>query len=158
MGKKQKLQRLIRLYKEQTGKVEIDMHEVAEWAARMGWPLPTPKSPIDLFAKQLTEAAREEVGRDPDTGHPYRVYHAIPVSGQLNLFRYIDIREAPRRKMHLSAVNRREQMIGDGLQLTLDLRFWNKLHPDEEPIELPMDLTDDIQWRLNAPDDDEEAA
>ena len=55
-----------------------------------------------------------------------------------------------------SVVNRREQMISDGVQLTLDLSYWNGVHKDEEPIELPMDLSPDIEWRLNTPDDDEE--
>src|SRR3954447_12263054 len=86
------------------------------------------------------------------TGRPYRVYHAIPVhSGQLTLFHWIDINEAPRKAIHKSLINRREQMVGDGLQLTLDAAYWNGLHPDEEPIELPMDLTPDIEWRMNAP-------
>jgi len=53
-----------------------------------------------------------------------------------------------------SAVTRREQMVGDGLQLTLDLMHWNSINPDKEPIELPMDLTFDIELRLNAPDED----
>jgi len=57
-----------------------------------------------------------------------------------------------------SAVTRREQMVGDGLQLTLDLMHWNAANPDEEPIELPMDLSFDIELRLNAPDEDDEAA
>jgi hypothetical protein len=33
--------------------------------------------------------------------------------------------------------------------------FWRKRHPGEAPIELPMDLSPDIEWRLNASDDDE---
>ena len=44
-------------------------------------------------------------------------------------------------------------MIGDGLQLTLDMEHWNSANPKEEPIVLPMDLTDDIEWRKNAPDE-----
>jgi hypothetical protein len=49
-------------------------------------------------------------------------------------------------------------MVGDGLQLTLDIMHWNSVNADKEPIDLPMDLTFDIELRLNAPDDDEEAA
>ncbi|SNB83686.1 hypothetical protein SAMN06265338_1291 [Rhodoblastus acidophilus] len=57
-----------------------------------------------------------------------------------------------------SAVTRREQMVGDGLQLTLDLMHWNSINPDKPPIELPMDLTFDIELRLSAPDEDDDAA
>ena len=57
-----------------------------------------------------------------------------------------------------SLFTRREQMIGDGLQLTFDADHWNTIHDDEEPIVVPMDFTDDIQWRKNAPDEDEKAS
>lgn len=56
--------------------------------------------------------------------------------------------------MHKSLVQRRGQMVGDGVRFTFDLMFWNKIHPDEEPIDLPMNLSPDIEWRLNAPDDE----
>ena len=42
--------------------------------------------------------------------------------------------------------------------LTYDQDHWNASHPAEEPIQLPLDLTFDIELRKNAPDDDEEAA
>ena len=110
------------------------------------------------MAKQFADAARGEIRHDPDNGKPDRVYHAVRNYGQLSLFKWIDIHEAPRQVMKKSLVQRREQMVGDGVQLTLDLKFWNKIHPNEEPIDLPMDLSPDIEWRLNAPDDESEAA
>jgi hypothetical protein len=159
MSKRQDMQRFIRHYKEATGEREIDMHKVAEYAKTMGWKMPIPPSDIDLLAKQFTEAAREETDYDNKTGRPYRVYHAIPQkSGQLNLFVYVDIQDATRNQMLKSTVNRREQMVSDGMQLTFDLEHWNSINPTEEPIVLPMDLTPDIEWRKNAEDDDDEAA
>lgn len=89
-------------------------------------------------------------------GKPYRANHAYPrtVDNQ-QVFYWLDIDDpkTPRHKMLKSAVNRREQMVGDGLQLTLDLDHWNSIRPDLEPIKLDMDLTDDIEWRKNAPDE-----
>ncbi|WP_029604980.1 hypothetical protein [Kozakia baliensis] len=160
MSRRREMQILIRTYKEETGCSEIDMQEVAAFAARHGWPLPQPKSPLEMLAKQFADAARDEIGHDPKSGKPYRVYHAVPVgnNGQTNLFHWVDIREAPRRRMHKSLMNRREQMVGDGFQLTLDAMFWNSINPNEEPIVLPMDLTPDIEWRLNSPDEDGKAA
>jgi len=49
-------------------------------------------------------------------------------------------------------------MVGDGLQLTFDQEHWNRIHEGEEPIDLPMDLTFDIELRKNAPGEEEEAA
>jgi hypothetical protein len=44
------------------------------------------------------------------------------------------------------------------VQLTLDADHWNGIHPDEEPIDIPADLTDDVQWRLNGPDEMQKAS
>lgn len=152
------MQRFIRHYKDTTGEREIDMRKVATFAKRMGWDMPLPPTDIDLLAKQFTEAAHDERKQDKKTGRPYRVYHAIPVNGQPSLFNYVDIDEANRMQMLKSSVIRREQMVSDGLNLTLDLDHWNSINPAEEPIALPMDLTPDIDWRKAADDDEEDAA
>jgi hypothetical protein len=70
----------------------------------------------------------------------------------------ISIDEANRNQMLKSAVNRREQMVSDGYNLTLDLEHWNRVNPEKEPIELPMDLTLDIEIRRASDDGDEEDA
>lgn len=159
MSKKRDMQRLIRAYRDETGKREIDMKEVAKWAVGKGWPLPTPRNPIDILAQNFAEAAREETRRDKKSGRPYRANHSFPiVQGGQQLHLWIDIDEAERGPMLKSAVTRREQMVGDGLQLTLDLMHWNTVNSDKEPIELPMDLSFDVALRLHAPDEDGEAA
>jgi hypothetical protein len=159
MSKRQEMQRLIRAYMDETGEHEVDMHKVAIYAHEKGWPLPKPMSPFELLAKQFTEAARDQIKYDSKTGRPYRVYHAIPVeNGQLSLFVYVDIDEASRNAMWKSLVNRREQMVSDGVQLTFDMEHWIGANPTEEPIDLPVDLTPDIEWRKNTPHDDSEAA
>ncbi len=159
MTKKKDLQRLIRAYKDDTGEREVDMHKVAAYALSKGWPMPVPANPLDMFAKQLSEAAREQIAHDEVTGRPYRVNHALPVAmkdgKQLHL--WIEIDEAERGPMLKSLVNRREQMVGDGLQLSFDQDHWNRIHEGEEPIDLPMDLTFDIELRKNAPPEEEAA-
>jgi hypothetical protein len=57
--------------------------------------------------------------------------------------------------MLVSLVSRREQMVSDGLMLSYDEDHWNSQNPKEEPIQLPMDLTFDIELRRNAPDEEE---
>ena len=156
MSKRQERQRFIRYYQEQTGAAEIDMHEVARFAKRKGWNMPTPPSDVDMLAKLFADDAQAEREYDQKTGRPYRVYHALPASGgtQLNLFVYVNIDQATRGQMLKSAVNRREQMVSDGYQLTLDLEHWNRVNADKEPISLPMDLTMDIAIRTAAEDGD----
>lgn len=150
--KRKEMQRLIRHYKEETGIKEVDMRKVAEYAVKKGWNLPQPQDPYALLAKQFTGAAREEIRQDKKTGNPYRANHAVPITqGNDTFFLWIDIDEATRPKMLKSLVNRREQMVGDGLHLTFDTDHWNSIHPDEEPIQMPLDFTDDIEWRKNGP-------
>jgi len=159
MTKRQERQRFIRHYKDVTGERELDMHKVAEFAKKMGWNMPTPPSEIDLLAKQFAEAASAETGTNKKTGRPYRVYHAVPATpGQQNLFVYVDIHDATRGQMLKSCVNRREQMVSDGLQLSFDMEHWNSINPTQEPIDLPMDLTMDVEIRKAAEDDPDEKA
>jgi hypothetical protein len=156
MSKRKDMQRLIRAYKDETGELALDMHKVAKWAAGKGWPLPTPPDPLEMLAKQFTEAAREEVNYDDKTGDPYRVYHALKTShGATQLHLFIDIEDATRDQMLVSLVNRREQMVSDGLMVSYDEGHWNRKHPGEEPIQLPMDLTFDIELRKHSRDDED---
>src|SRR4051812_27954559 len=109
--KHNEMQSVIRLYKDQTGKTEVDMHEVAKFAVgRLGWQMPPPVNALDRLAKHFSRAAREEFRKDPVTGKPYRANHAIketqPNGEQLTW--WIDIDEAPRPRMFKSLQQRRE--------------------------------------------------
>jgi hypothetical protein len=155
-SKVQERQRFIRFYKAQTGKTDVDMHEVAKYAHDHGWKLPKPREPIDRLAAQFAAAARVEYRYDKATGEPYRANHAIPgpqpnERGQYPMF-WIDIDDetTTRPKMIKTITCRREQMVGDGLQLTRDAEHWNRIHVDQEPLQVPLDFTDDIAWRKNA--------
>lgn len=157
--KRQEMLEVIRRYKEKTGKTEVDMKEVARYSQTLGMPLPKPKDPIDRLAEDFTKAARDEIRYDEKTGKPYRANHAISATyGNQQYHLWIDIDEATRKQMHQSLIMRREQMVGDGLQLTLDATHWNNVNPEEEPIEIPLDFTDDVEWRLNTPEDDKQVA
>lgn len=158
-SKTKKLQNFIRYFKEETGKKEIDMHEVAAFALKKGWKLAPVISGLDQLAREFSRAAREEIRHDKKTGRSYRANHAYTRRyGDKQLTLWIDIDEADRKPMANSVYLRREQMIGDALQLNLDLEHWNNIHPDEEPITVDLDLTDDVEWRKNAPDEDKKAS
>ena len=157
--KAQQMQSIIKRYREETGNDSVDMHDVAKYAANMGWPLPTPKTALDRLAEQFSSAAREEVRRDDSTGRPYRANLAVTTwqgSQQLTLWTDIDV--APRHIAHKSFQQRREQMVGDAVQLTFDVMHWNRINEQEDPIVMPMDFTDDVEWRINSPAEDDKAA
>jgi hypothetical protein len=150
--KQKETQFIIRQWKEETGKIEIDMKEVAQYAVSKGWPIPPPVSGIERLAKEFSRAAREEIRQDSKTGRPYRVYHAFATDNRGQGMLWVDIDEAPRKYMLKSAIMRREQMVGDAVQLTLDIDHWNSVNSNEDPIEIPLDFTDDVEWRKNGGD------
>jgi len=159
-SKYQQKERMIAWYVEETGDVDIDMEKVAKWAVTKGWPLPKPPTPIELLAKEFSRAAREVHASDPKTGKSYRRYHAITDgSGPVQTTFWIDIDnpKTTHRKMHRSLMQRREQMIGDGLQLSLDADHWNSARPGEQ-IQIDLNFTDDVEWRKNAPDEEKKAS
>lgn len=157
----QLMQRIISEYRRETGIKDADMREVARYAVRKrGMKLPVPQDPYDLLAKDFSAAAREEIRYDESTKRPYRVNHCFTITEngkQMHLWLDIDD-DAPRFKMVLAKNKRREQMIGDGVQLTLDLEHWNRINPNEEPLVADMDLTDEIEWRKHADDEDRKAS
>ncbi len=155
----QRVENLIRHYMDTTGETDVDMVKLAAFAHRMGWPLPVPKTPLELLAKQLSHDARETVRHDKATGRPYRAYHAYSEGhGDKQLTLWIDIdRNPPRHKMHKSLNQRREQMVGDAVQLAFDAEHWNHANSKQEPIQIEFDFGPDIEWRKNAPPSDDAA-
>jgi hypothetical protein len=149
--KKQKMQSFIRHFREVTGKVEIDMKEVAAEAIKMGWKPPRPQLPFELLAKEFSEAAREETRIDSKTAKPYRVNHAVNLGQQTF---WVEIETAPRKHMHKAAMQKREQSVGELYQVVLDLDHWNRVHPAEEPIKAETDLTLDIELRKHVSEDE----
>ena len=156
----EQLQGLIQLYKQETGLKTIDMELVSEWAIKRGVIAPQPKTAKELLAAQFAQAAREEHRRDPGTGWDYRANHALRATNkdgkQLTL--WVDIEDATRPQMLMSLTNRRQQMVGDGTQLKIDEKIWNSRNPKEDPINLILDFTEDVEERLNSPDFDSKAS
>ena len=142
------MQRIIEEWQHKTGNTEIDMKAVSLYAIGKGWPAPAPLTPEERLAKEFSQAAREATKIDEATGHPYRVYHAVTMDGHGQGVFWVNIDAAPRKHMVKSARNRREQAVGDMVQLTLDLNHWNRVNPAEEPIIAEGDLSPDIAERL----------
>ena len=163
MSKTAERLRFIRYWMNETGETEVDMHAVARMAMQKGWEAPPPITEEDRLAKLFKDAARQDIRYDRKTGHPYRGYHAVPkqaAKGQL-VFSYIDI-DDPKTKpkdFRKACVMRREQSVDDQLQLRLDQIHWNDQRPPEQHVEiLPADLEFDLELRIAAMDDQNDAA
>jgi hypothetical protein len=77
--------------------------------------------------------------------------------GGLQATLWTDIDEAPRPIAHKALKQRREQMIGDALHLAYDVEHWNRINPNERPIQMPLDFTDDVAEKMMT-DQEEKAA
>lgn len=153
MKKSQQIQNLYKLYKQETGNQIVDLHKFSKWLEAKGWTMPVPPNPLDLLAKQVAEALREQTRKDSTTGLPYKVNFSFTVDGTGQGVYWADVDEAPRKIMLKGLVQRREQMIGDAYQLTLIQDHWNSINPHEEPIQLPLDFQPDVDWRKNGGDE-----
>lgn len=156
-------QKFIRYWMDKTGETEVDMIAVARMALDMGWIAPAPITEEDRLARLFKNAARQDIRHDRKTGRPYRGYHAVPkdkASGQLSFF-YIDIDEPNTKPEHFrkACVMRREQSVGDQLQLRLDQLHWNGNRSPEQQVEiLPADMEFDLELRLAVMDNPDEVA
>jgi hypothetical protein len=158
MTKNQEIQRLYRLYKEETRNLDVDLKKFAKWMKVKGWKMPKPADPLDLLAKQVAEALREETRKDQTTGLPYKVNLNYSTDGTGHGVFWVDVDEAARNKVLKCLVQRREQNVGDAYQLTLIQDHWNNEHPNEEPIQLSLDYGPDVDWRKAGGDEQTSAA
>jgi hypothetical protein len=160
LSEQRQMQLMIKEYRDAKDLSIYDMNDVVEFAVKeRGWKLPNPMTPMQLLTKKFSKAASKETRQDKITHEEYRVNHAIsePVDGASHSL-WGDIDEAPRAFMLKSFIQRRQQMVGDAVQLATDVGHWNRVNPAEHPIQMEFDLRPDIEWRKNYPHGDQEAS
>jgi hypothetical protein len=146
----EQLQKLWRVYEHDHDHAPASAREVVEWAVNEGkLELPT-IDPLDVLAGQMARALREEYKTDEE-GRRYRVNHAVRVTknGVQTTFWGI-MGFAHRSHMERAFTQRREQIIGDCLQLQIDVDAYNGMNPSEKPVQLVLNFTDDVAERRAA--------
>jgi hypothetical protein len=147
-------QKFIRYYKSQVGTDVANMHDVALFAKKMGWPVPMPPDPIEILAKQFSEAAREEIREDKQTKQPYRAnlsFTRLGKDGGRQQTLWVDVDEAPRPYMVKGLTNYRDQMVGEAVIATNTAEHWNRNNPGQMPLVFPTDFTEDVDERRSYP-------
>ncbi len=147
MGHAELLQNLWREYEEVHDHAPASARSAVDWAVReRGLALPY-VDPRDVLAEQMSRALREEYATDAQ-GRRYRVNHAIRVTkdGVQHTFWGV-MGFAPRGHMERAFTQRREQVIGDLVQLQIDVEVYNDKNPKERPIQLVLDFNDDVDER-----------
>lgn len=135
-------------YREEVGgEALIDPHMVAEWAYKHGLHKPSFRTVIDAIASDISQVLREEYRTNTD-GQRYRAKHAVRVKNgdkTRSLWADMDDESAPRDHFVRSFAQRRQQIVGDCFQLKTDVDVYNGKNPKQQPIQIPLDFTLDVE-------------
>lgn len=139
----------IERYKKEHGEIDglIDPQELAMWAYKNGLYKPNQKTIVEAIAADITQMFREEYRTDGN-GRRYRAKHAAKEmrnKKQYSLWADIDDPNAPHEHFKKSFAQRRQQVVGDCYQLKTDVDVYNEKRPKEEPIQIVLDFTYDVE-------------
>lgn len=141
----EQMQKIWKAYEDAGEPMPATSRDVAAWAVRNGLWRPQPADVIAQCAEDLSRALREEYHTDAK-GRRVRSKHAVRItqSGkQMTL--WADMRTATRPHMELAFAQRRQQIVGDCVQLKRDVDSYNESHADQLPLPLILDFTDDAK-------------
>lgn len=143
----EKLQNVWHLYEAENGSVPATAREAVAWGvSRHMIGLPE-VDPLDKLASDMSTALREEYATDTN-GRRYRVNHAVRVTkGGVQYTFWAMMKDAPREHMQKAFIQRREQIVGDCVQLDTDVGAYNALHENQQPIQMLFDFREDIEER-----------
>lgn len=138
------LQEIVATYRDCGQAWPATTNQIAAWAYRMKFWQPQPSRVIGQLAEQLARAMREEYIVDAH-GREVRTKHAARTErdGVQGTF-WADIRTATRDHMEIALQQRRQQIVGDCRQLSVDATFYNEHHNPGSPIQLVFDFTEDL--------------
>jgi hypothetical protein len=128
--------------------------EAVEWAVKEGL-LELPEiDPYDFLAGQMSTALGHEYQID-EQGRRYRVNHAVRVTkGGVQYTFWAAMGFAPHAHMEKAFTQRREQIVGDNVQLKTDIDVYNQMNRGKRPVvQLVLDYTEDVAereelWRM----------
>jgi hypothetical protein len=146
--KTEKLQSVWHKYDAERSHKPTSAREAVEWAVREGLLDLPDVDPYDVLAGQMSQALREEYAED-EQGRRYRVNHAVRVSKSGVQYTFWGVMGfASHDHMEKAFSQRREQIIGDNVQLKTDVDVYNDFNRGKRPqIQLVLDYTDDVAER-----------
>jgi hypothetical protein len=144
LSRKDELRKWANEYITSTGKTVYTSREIADWAIKKGyWDLPKEKL-ISICADELARVFKEERFTDP-SGNRVRFRHArkVDIDGvQTTLWE--NWPTISRDNMETSLLQRRNQIVGECVQLDIDTESFNRFRNKGEPIQIPFDFTPDV--------------
>ena len=110
--------------------------------------LPEPADPLDILADRMAQALRNEYDTD-EQGRRYRVNHAVRITrGGVQYTFWGVMGYASHEHMEKAFAQRRDQIVGDNLQLKIDVDVYNDMISGKHtPIQMVLDYTEDVAER-----------
>lgn len=157
----QKMQKLYHQYENEVAPGEVvDLDAMYAWVRKNNLWEPQPSDVRRRFKSEMGDALRQEY-RTNEQGRSYRANHAVreydnDKKRQRTLWADIDS-SASLSHMKKSTGQRRKQIVGDCVQLRVDVDHYNDINPEQEQIPLILDFYDDVEEAL-VMDEEESAA
>lgn len=156
----EQLQGLWHRYNKEHGDMPAAPRSVVTWALENHL-LESPRlDEVGMLAIDLARALREEYKTDV-SGRRYRVNHAVRITKNgIQMSLWAELTSAPRNHMLKAFGQRRKQIVGDCVQLKVDVDVFNDNHKTDAPIQMIFDFTDDVKEAeiASGRTDDEDAA
>lgn len=148
MTKSEQLQQIWHKFDTERDHKPTSAREAIEWAVSEKLIELPEVDPYDILASQMSSALREEYKTD-SKGRRYRVNHAMRVTkGGVQYTFWGVMGFASHDFMEKAFAWRRDQIIGDNLQLKIDVDVYNDMVRGNHPeIQLVLDYTDDVAER-----------
>jgi len=141
--KNEQLQEIWKQYKAAGNPMPAATIDVARWAIRNKlWKQEQAQS-IRQCAEEMSRALREEYRTD----RKGRRYRAKLCFRNRQKWLWDDIDSISRGHAERGFAHRRKSIVGDCHQLKIDVDHFNDVHPNEEPIQVYFDFTDDLEER-----------
>ena len=143
----EQMQRLVEEYRADGQPWPAPARDIALWMIRTNRWDRGDKTLVDLCARDISTAMRQEFHTDPQ-GRRVRTKHSANIpsgkapNGQLAL--WDDMRTAPRAFMERAFKQRRHQIVGDCVQLSTDVDSYNDNSSSDDPIPMLFDFQDDV--------------
>jgi hypothetical protein len=158
MSKKAEMQRWCQTFRDRE-KRDLSADELASRLEAVGWPMPKPKTPHELLAKQVARAENEETIWDDVLGDSVgkNICYTVEVNGKQTML-WGELDPATWTKMDIHKTILRDQSVGDVYEATKKCMRWSRLHPGEQAVLFDPDFGPDMDWKLNAPKRKKDAA
>lgn len=143
----EQLQKVWHEYERVHGNVPATARDAVKWGVAQGL-IALPKGdPYGKLSEDMSRALREEYATD-ERGRRYRKNHAVRITkGGVQTTMWAILDNAPREYMQKAFTQRREQIVGDCVQLATDVEVYNDMNKDKEPIRTLFDFRDDVEER-----------